>query len=99
MSAKVILDNARTQLETQKKRTLIEAHDRRFAELKPELEEYTQKKAQEKADAEQALNESYQRAIAEKQAEIEMKASAYASSEAAVLDKQIMQLQSMIDSL
>ena len=96
MSVKVVLENAKVQLEAQKKRIVAEAHDKKYAELKPSLDEYTKLKAQEKAEAEASLNASYQKAIASKEAEIEAQANLYANSEVAIIDNQISQLEEMI---
>lgn len=98
MSVKVVLQNAKTQLEAQKKGVYSRAYESRIGELKPTLDDYVKVKTEEKMQAEAALTEAYTRAIESKKSEIETQAEFYATAQCVPVDNTIKELEKMIES-
>lgn len=108
MAVRIVLENAKAQLEAQKKREYAAAKEARLAELQTEYNEFKAEKDSELADAISELKAAYEAAVVAKQtqhdkvvsdreAEINRKAEEYATVKAAVLDGLIVDLQRMID--
>lgn len=97
MSVKIVLENAKAQLENQKKREFETSYNMKFEELAPELSEFKRVTQQQYDEAVRALQETRDKAISAKQAEIEDKAKSYANLKSSDIDGMIANLQAMID--
>ena len=97
MSVKIVLENAKAQLEAQKKREFDSAFNVKYEELAPELAEFKQTTQKEFDEAVHALQETRDKAITAKVAESEGKATDYANTKSTEIDKMIANLQAMIE--
>ena len=97
MSVKIVLENAKAQLETQKKREFDVAYNAKYEELAPELGEFKKTAQTQYDEAVRALQETRDKAIQAKENEIAEKATAYAKTKSTELDGMIANLQAMIE--
>ena len=98
MSVRIVLQNAKTQLEAQKQKVYNDAYQAKYADLKTQLDDYTIEKKREYDEAVLTLKAAFDEAINAKKAEFENLASSYADVQVSVIDKSISDLQVMIDN-
>lgn len=97
MSVKIVLENAKAQLEAQKSKAYADAKAQAIARLKPEYDAYVANKKAEYDEAVKTLTVAYENALAEKKATDEIAACAYADTQVGVINSSIEQLQKLID--
>lgn len=97
MSVKVILENAKAQLEAQKSKIYDEAKTTMIARLKPEYDTYVAQKKAERDEAIRTVTVAYENAIAEKRSSDEATACSYANAQTQAVVMSIERLNSMIN--
>lgn len=97
MSVKIVLENAKAQLEAQKKKEFDTAYNAKYAELAPDLTAFKNEAQKQYDEAVKALEVAREKSVATKTAEIEEKASAFANSKSSEIDGMISNLQAMIE--
>lgn len=96
MSVKIVLQNAKAQLEAQKVKAYQEAYNEKYAELKPHIDTYSVEKKKEYDEAVVALKGAFDEAINAKKAEVESLSANYATVKVATIDNSIAELDAMI---
>ena len=97
MSVKIVLENAKAQLEAQKTKAYNEAKTQMIARLKPDFDVYAAQKKTEFDEAVKTLTDAYNNALTERKAADEARATNYAQSYVEKIDTSISQLQEIID--
>lgn len=97
MGVRIVLQNAKAQLEAQKQKVYQDAYNERYDELKPQIDAYTLEKKQEYDEAVVMLRGAYEEAVTAKKVECESLASGYAQMKMAVVDNSIAELNKMIE--
>lgn len=90
-----ILQSAINQLEAQKVAVRQSAYDTKYAELKPEFDNFAAGKKQELNEAIMKLNAACEKAIEAKKAELKADAEAYASVQVIAIENNIAELKKM----
>lgn len=106
--SKIVLQNAKAQLEAQKKQEYDKAYSVRVSELRSAMDAYTLEKNKEYTDSVARLKAAYNEAVAEKKREmdeaiaarkatVESEACIYAAERAKTMDELIASVQLLID--
>ncbi len=107
---KIILQNAKSQLESQKQKIFNDAHAVKIAQLKSEIDTFVAQKTNEYNASIAALKKAYDAAVAEKKKacddeiaerkkSVDDEAHAYAESQVAITQKLIDELQTILESM
>ena len=93
---KVILENAKNQIEAKRTSTYNSAKQAMLAQLQPELDKFISGEKAKYEETVSILTKQYQASIDEKKHENEVKAGIYAENQIAKLNEKIEKLQDMI---
>lgn len=97
MGIKIILQNAKAQLEAQKTKAYNDAKNQMLARSKADYDAFAAQKKSEYDEAVKALNEAYNNALTERKSADERTACEYAESYVGEINNSINQLQEIID--
>ena len=96
MGVRIILQNAKAQLEAQKQKVYQDAYSSKKEELKPQLDAYVVEKKKDYDDAVVRLKTAFDEAVSAKNKEVEALAASYASIKQSTIDNSIKELDEMI---
>ena len=107
---KIVLQNAKSQLEAQKQKIFNDAHAVKAAQLKGEIDAFVAQKTTEYNASIAVLKKAYDAAVAEKKKacddeiaaskkSVDDEANAYAESQAAITQKLIDEIQKILESV
>ena len=98
VSTDLIIQNAISQFEAQKKKAYQDAYDVKYNELKADYDVYVCEKQKEKAEAIGAINDAFTKTCEAKRFEIEGIANSYAEVQVTKLDGQINELKKLLST-